>query len=631
MTNVRTAGRLSRFYDQWTIITHDATVLEAIRGYCIPFTSLPPARASLQEVKFSQAGAIACDLEIERLRLKGAIELVDPCEDQFLSSFFLVDKPAGGKRFILNLKALNKYIQPPHFKLEDWRTVVRLMLPGSFMATLDLEDAYFLVPIFRQHRKFLRFQWRRSTYQFTALPFGLAVAPYIFTKILRPVVAYLRKKSFQSVIYLDDFLLISSSIEECRANVNASRQFLLSLGFLINYSKSQLEPSTRCKYLGFVFNSVEQSISIPSQRREKLLSLTVSMARRPTCAIREFASFIGSLISVCPAVKYGLLYTKSFEREKFLSLHRNEDYSAIMEIPAHLHEDFVWWSRVFSNPRQYSKILTGKFTREIFSDASLAGWGASCGELRTHGWWSETDKNLHINALELKAAFNALRCFAADLYDCEVLLRIDNTTALAYVNKFGSVQFPQLSSLSRQIWRWCEDRNIFIFASYISSLDNCVADAESRVADPDTEWSLSQEFFLRVVDFFGPFEVDLFASLINAKCEAYVSWFPDPGAIATDAFTLSWENINFYAFPPFILLPRVLRKIVNDEAIGTLVVPWWPSQAWFPLFQRLMISRPILFSPNYTLLSSPFRDHHPAYRTLSLGVARLSGRRLGLA
>ncbi|KYN08287.1 hypothetical protein ALC62_00717 [Cyphomyrmex costatus] len=181
---------------------------------------------------------------------------------------------------------------------------------------------------------------------------------------------------------------------------------------------------------------------------------------------------------------------------------------------------------------------------------------------------------LHINALELKAAFNGLRYFAADLHDCDVLLRIDNTTALAYINRYGSIQFPHLSAIVRDLWHWCEVRNIFIFASYISSLENSIADAESRITDPDTEWSLSDEAFLKLSDIFGPFDLDLFASLINSKCDAYIFWFPDPGSVAVDAFTVSWKGIDFYAFPPFILLPRVLRKIVEDEATGTVVIPW---------------------------------------------------------
>lgn len=224
--------------------------------------------------------------------------------------------------------------------------------------------------------------------------------------------------------------------------------------------------------------------------------------------------------------------------------------------------------------------------------------------------------------MELKAAFNALRCFAKDLLGSNILLRVDNTTALAYINKFGSIQHPHLSAISRQIWRWCEERDIFIFASYIASINNCIADAESRVLDPNTEWSLSEKVFRQVVDCFGPFDIDLFASAINKKCQAYFSWFPDPGSIAIDVFTISWKELNFYAFPPFIMLPRVLRKIVDEGAVGTLVVPWWPSQAWFPLFQRLLVSEPIIFSPSSSLLSSPFRNQHPEYRTLSLGDYR---------
>lgn len=288
-------------------------------------------------MEFSGSTEECCQAEISRLLRKGAIEPVNPRADQFLSSFFLVDKPSGGKRFILNLRKLNTYLKPLHFKLEDWRTVIRLMLPGSQMATLDLEDACLLVPIEKQHRKYLRFQWRGTTYEYTALPFGLSTAPYIFTKIMRSIVSYLCQKGFQWVIYLDDFLLLGSSPEECQANVNTSLNLLLSLGFKINYSKSQLQPSNICKYLGFVFDSNEQSISIPFQRREKLLSLTSDMANRSRCFIRNFASMIGLLISVCPAVQYGLLYTKKFEREKFLALVRsNEDFSACMEIPSHL-------------------------------------------------------------------------------------------------------------------------------------------------------------------------------------------------------------------------------------------------------------------------------------------------------
>jgi len=131
------------------------------------------------------------------------------------------------------------------------------------MATLDLEDAYLLVPISEEHRKFLRFQWWDATYEFTTSPFSLSTALYIFTKVLRPVVTYLRNMGYQSVIYLDDFLLLGFSKNECRSNTRVTINLLQTLGFVINHAKSHLEPSTRRKYLGFIFDCNKQTIAIP--------------------------------------------------------------------------------------------------------------------------------------------------------------------------------------------------------------------------------------------------------------------------------------------------------------------------------------------------------------------------------
>lgn len=227
---------------------------------------------------------------------------------------------------------------------------------------------------------------------------------------------------------------------------------------------------------------------------------------------------IGSLVSICPAVRYGALYTKKFEREKFLALTQAEgSYSRKTSISPNLREDFLWWLKILSNPSQANRICTGQYALEIFSDASLTGWGASCGNQQSHGWWTENDRVLHINALELKAAFLALKCFATNHQNCEILLRLDNTTAISYVNRFGSVQYPLLSAIARDIWQWCEKRNIFLFASYIASTENTIADRESRRLDVDTEWSLSTEAFDTITETFGPFEIDLFASLLNAN------------------------------------------------------------------------------------------------------------------
>lgn len=165
-----------------------------------------------------------------------------------------------------------------------------------------------------------------------------------------------------------------------------------------------------------------------------------------------------------------------------------------------------------SNSNQAKYICIGRYVLEIFSDASLTGSDASCRFQRSHGWWSKNDRVFHINALELKATFLALKCFATNHQNCEILLRLDNTTTISYINRFSSVQYPLLS---RDIWQCCERRKIFLFASYIASAENIIADRESRRLDADTEWSLSTEAFDTISEIFRLFEIDLFALLLN--------------------------------------------------------------------------------------------------------------------
>ncbi|CAD6234371.1 GSCOCG00001862001-RA-CDS, partial [Cotesia congregata] len=194
----------------------------------------------------------------------------------------------------------------------------------------------------------------------------------------------------------------------------------------------------------------------------------------------------------------------------------------------------------------------------------------------------------------------------------EILLRIDNTTAIAYINKAGGIKYPRLSELARSIWQWCESRNIWVVASYIPSKLNVEADRASRQVNLDTEWELSQTVFQKVLGCYGPFSIDLFASRVNKKCSRFCSRYPDPDAELVDAFTFSWRSEEFYAFPPFALILPALRKIINDKASGVLVVPHWPAQPWYPLFTSILCQPPLNFEPKINLLQSPFRQqNHP--------------------
>lgn len=134
--------------------------------------------------------------------------------------------------------------------------------------------------------------------------------------------------------------------------------------------------------------------------------------------------------------------------------------------------------------------------------------------------------------------------------------------------------------------------------------------------------------YTQIVKQFGNPEIDLFASRINKKCKKFISWKCDPEALAVDAFTVNWEGVFFYAFPPFSLILKCIHKIQTDQASGILVFPYWPSQPWFPLIKSLLVGDLILFEPNKNLLSSPFRESHPLHQQLTLAAGQLSARRM---
>ena len=154
-----------------------------------------------------------------------------------------------------------------------------------------------------------------------------------------------------------------------------------------------------------------------------------------------------------------------------------------------------------------------------------------------------------------------------------------------------------------------------------------MADFHSRNFRDNTEWMLNPVVFKQLsAHSFVP-EVDLFASRLNCQLTPFVSWKPEPGAWAVNAFSLCWTALKFYAFPPFSILERVLAKVQQDGATGMLVTPFWSTQPWFPQLLELLIDHPRLIQPKKDLLQLNGRLDmvHPLHSKLALLVTIISG------
>jgi hypothetical protein len=230
---------------------------------------------------------------------KGAIEEVElhPPPLGYISNIFLVQKKNGKMRPVINLKKLNAaYLDTPHFRMETPQDVRQAIRPVDWAASIDLKDAYFHVPIAKDARKYLRFGWRGHLYQFCVLPFGLSPggfqdqlfparllpgggvvssagcarlspcfslvtnlilestssAPRIFTLLAKRVKAKLGHLGIRMIFYLDNILVLGSSFQICLSNLQEALSLLMKAGFLINWEKSSLIPTTNFTFLGML-------------------------------------------------------------------------------------------------------------------------------------------------------------------------------------------------------------------------------------------------------------------------------------------------------------------------------------------------------------------------------------------
>lgn len=618
------ACKLVKCYEHWGKITSDSFILSIIKGYEIQFKSVPFQTVEPIVPTFSPSDEKLINESIDKLLNTGAIIKSDNEEGQFVSTMFTVPKPDGTRRPILNLRKLNLFVESPHFKMETIKNVSDLVTKDCFMAVVDLKDAYHAVPMGEISQKYLKFRWNGQLYTYTCLPFGFSLAPYLFTKLTKPIVAKLRSQGVIVLAYLDDILIFGNNYDECMTNMEKIISLLQKLGFTVNREKSQLLPSKIVRYLGFMINSGNMLLSLPEEKKVSLSEKCAAVIKSKQITIRKLAELIGSLIAAVPATRYGLLYTRQLEIEKIAALaNNNNNYSGKICISNIAKNDLTWWIQVLPNSfRSIQNIV--KHDREMFTDASLLGWGAFCEGVETKGTWSANFLSYHINLLELYAVYFGLKALIKDR-NIHILLRVDNTTTLAYINRSGGCK-PDLHEIAKKIWQYAEQNNITLTASYINTKQNVIADRLSREKASSSDFMLSGNYFQKICKTFGQPTMDLFASHSTTQCEKFYSYRPDPYSQGVDSFLFTWFD-GEYAFPPFNMVAKTIQKIKQDKCEIIVVAPFWKTQHWFPLYKMLAISEIIIMGPNRHLLFDPYRQ---CYRTInkrfSLMAAVLSGK-----
>ncbi|PFX32192.1 hypothetical protein AWC38_SpisGene3019 [Stylophora pistillata] len=356
--------------------------------------------------------------------------------------------------------------------------------------------------------------------------------------------------------------------------------------------------------------AVTLNISLPLDKVKSIRRECQKVFENADITIRELALLLGKLSASIQAVFPAPLHYRHIQAVKKHTLALLGGYESPVCWTEEGLEELKWW-RDHLSAWNWRAVLRTPPHLTIETNASPMGWGACCGNFQTRGLWSQSERLLHINCLELLAGGFALKSFLKNKYNIHVKLMMDNTTAISYINKMGGPTSLILSSLAFDLWQWCLNRSIRVEAHRLPGRLKFVADFESRAHPDSSDWKLEPSIFQGINNKWDPFTIDLFESRLTTKLSRFMSRKPDPEAEAMDAFTLDWSQLKDYAFPPFALIGRCLKQVLCQSVSQlTNVTPVWETQPWYPLLLEMTIDNP-LFLPSFPRLLSRENELHP--------------------
>jgi hypothetical protein len=211
-------------------------------------------------------------------------------------------------------------------------------------------------------------------FRFTVLPFGLATGPYIFTKVMRPLVKHWRAAAHKIIVYLDDGMGASHSFSSCLNQATRVRSDVISSGFVPNVEKCIWFPTQRLTWLGLDWDLKMKSLSIPQKKITKMLvSINAILVSRKVKA-RQLASVTGLIVS--NLIVFGnicKLMTKALHRQ----IDCRSSWDSVLNLDSESINELEFWLSSVSelNCRSIS-IRPSLFRRVVYSDASNTGCAA---------------------------------------------------------------------------------------------------------------------------------------------------------------------------------------------------------------------------------------------------------------
>ena len=416
-------GRLRSCLPAWKEINSNEYVLRIIeKGYKLPLKTIP-GKVLLQNNKSARDNPKFVSQEIEKLRIKGCISQVNH-QPEVVNPLTVAYNKTNKPRLVLDCRHVNPHLFQFKFKYEDGSVARKMFNQGEFVFNFDLKSAYHHVMIHPDDRSYLGFSWNGIYYQFNVLPFGLATAGFIFSKITREVVRSWRGQGIKVIMYLDDGLGGAESYDDACMVSTRIRNDLIELGFLIAEEKCKWGPCQSLVWLGLVWDLKEGKLRLTQERVDKILESVENLfhvlkgnALR-LVKVKHLASIVGRLISA-QAVMGEQVRLRT--RHAYYCILGRASWQAPVVVSKEAENEMVFWHENLNVMNRTGSDICQVTSDEacdakMFCDASGQGYGGFVtlgfdefpDEEQMHGVWNLQEQNESSTWRELESVNRVL-------------------------------------------------------------------------------------------------------------------------------------------------------------------------------------------------------------------------------
>ena len=537
---------------------------------------------------------------------KNAIELVhNQTSLGFFNQLFLVPKPNNKWRPILDLSKLNLFLKVEKFKMETPETIRTSLQQGEWVTSVDFKDAYFHIPIQEQSREYLRFHVQGRTYQFSWSVHSAHGVHCI-------------GKGGETDGYTQGY-----------KNPPVPRRLV---------GQSQIPPNLSPPHPDPGQDVPGSRLAGESRKIRAGASTSVQLRRLPVRPqVRPGQTDTGPVAKPSredsnTALTTGLSGPAVHVLDRSINSHRETGSPRPVTHETHTvaSQKQLEGTRIPGKDHSSTQILAPTLTvvakrKQCASRSTTTPYKACSANFyrRIKRRVGRSFKRVHCKGVLVSAGKQAAHKLSGTKSSPLGLKRVPKPmhkqncpSGHRQYNSSGLHKQGRGNEVGPTVCSTVENLDLVFPASSDPKSPtypwptNVIADKLSRLNQTiQTEWSPLPDIFQDLCRKWHRPQIDLFATRFNNKLPLFVSPVPDTMAVAVDALTLPWEDLDAYAFPPTAILGKVVEKLQDSPCKRLiLIAPGWPNMPWFWDLVIMSSQVPLSLPNQPNLLTQPFRS-----------------------